>query len=132
MSGRVSPRGSLRRRLMTAFALASVPPVLLLAAAVTTLMSRSFEQTAARRLDSGLRAAQARVGDLRRRAVAQVALVATQDVPAAAPTEDGDLRLAEALGQKRELPALEIVDAAGRVVSSRQASTAEESFLMFK
>ena len=114
-----SPRGSLRWRLMTAFALVSVPPVLVLAAAVTMLISRSFERSAARRLDSGLRAAQARIGELRRRADAQVALVASQDLPAAVPTEEGDLRLADALGQKRELPALEIVDAANRVVSSR-------------
>jgi len=106
MSGPASPRGSLRGRLMTAFVLVSVPPVLLLAAAVTTLMSRRFEQTAAQRLESGLRAVQARIGDLKRRADAQVALVATQDLPAATPTEDGDLRLADALGQ-------------GRVVSSR-------------
>ena len=104
---------------MTAFALVSVPPVLLLAAAVTTLISRSFERTAAQRLESGLRAAQTRIGELRRRADAQVARVATQDLPAVPPTEDGDLRLADALDQKRELPALEIVDAGNRVVSSR-------------
>jgi signal transduction histidine kinase len=104
---------------MTAFVLVSIPPVLLLAATVTILVSRSFEQNAARRLESGLLAAQARIAELRRRADAQVALVASQDLPAAAPTEEGDLRLAESLGQRRELPALEILDATGRVVSSR-------------
>ena len=112
-------RGGLRGRLLSAFVLASVPPVLLLGGAVTILMARSFERTSARRLESGLRAAQTRLAELRRRAAAQVALVATQDLPAAAPAEDGDLHLAESLGQKRELAALEIVDAEGKVVSSR-------------
>jgi len=114
-----SPPGSLRARLMTAFVLVAVPPVLLLAAAVTTLISRSFEDAATRRLQSGLRAAQSRVAELRRRADAQVALLAAQDLPATAPAGDGDLRVAETLGQKRELEALEIVDASGRVISSR-------------
>lgn len=118
MSG-TTARGSLRGRLMTAFALVSVPPVLLLAAVVTTSMSRTFEKSAAARLDSGLRAVEGHVDGLRRRADAQVRLVAAQDLPAVSPTEDGDLRLADSLGQKRDLPALEIVDAEGRVVSSR-------------
>jgi len=104
---------------MTAFALASVPPVLLLAAAITTRISQGFEKTAARRLDAGLGVARARIAELRRRADAQVERVAAQDLPAAVPTEDGDLHLAETLGQKRELPALEVVDAANRVISSR-------------
>jgi nitrogen fixation/metabolism regulation signal transduction histidine kinase len=119
MNASRSGRGSLRDRLLVAFVLVGVPPVLLLAAAVTTLMSRSFDQTAARRLDAGLRAVRARIAELERRADAQVALVAAQDLPATVPTEEGDLRLAETLGRKRELAALEIVDAAGRVVSSR-------------
>jgi len=111
--------GGLRERLLTAFVLVSVPPVLLLATAVILLMTRSFERTSARRLEAGLRAAEARLAELRRRAAAQVALIAAQDLPAAAPAEDGDLRLAESLGQRRELAALEIVDADGKVVSSR-------------
>lgn len=115
----LSSRRSLRGRLLVAFVLVSVPPVLLLAAAVTALMARSFDETAARRLEAALRAAEARIADLERRAAAQVALVAGQDLPAATPTEDGDLHLAESLGQRRELAALEIVDAKGRVVSSR-------------
>ena len=119
MRGSRSWSGSLRDRLLAAFVLVGVPPVLLLAAAVTTLVSRSFDETAARRLEAGLRAVRARIAEMERRAGAQVALVATQDLPAAVPTEEGDLRLAETLGQKRELAALEIVDAGGRVVSSR-------------
>jgi nitrogen fixation/metabolism regulation signal transduction histidine kinase len=114
-----SSHGGLRRRLLTAFVLASIPPVLVLAGAVLTLMSRGFERTAARRLESGLRAAETRLAELQRRAAAQVTLVATQDLLAATPTEDGDLHLAEALGQRRELAALEVVDASGKVVSSR-------------
>jgi nitrogen fixation/metabolism regulation signal transduction histidine kinase len=109
----------LRERLLSAFVLVSVPPVLLLAAAVTFLMARSFERTSARRLESGLRAAHTRLAELRSRAAAQVALVATQDLATTTPAEEGDLHLAESLGQKRELAALEIVDAEGKVVSSR-------------
>jgi signal transduction histidine kinase len=118
MTGPRSWRGSLRDRLLVAFVLVGVPPVLLLAAAMTELVSRSFDQTAARRLDAGLRAVRARIAEMERRAAAQVTLVATQDLPVTVPTEE-DLRLAETLGQKRELAALEIVDDAGRVVSSR-------------
>jgi signal transduction histidine kinase len=119
MSGTRSRRGSLRDRLLIAFVLVGIPPVLLLAAAVTTVVSRSFEETAVLRLEAGLRAVRVRVAELERRAAAQVALVAVQDLPAAVPTEEGDLGLAQSLGQKRELAALEIVDATGRVVSSR-------------
>jgi signal transduction histidine kinase len=104
---------------MTAFVLVGVPPVLLMAVAVTLQISRSFEDSAARRLQSALGAGQSRIAELRQLAEAQVERVATQDLPALSPTEEGDLRLAEALGQKRDLPALEIVDAQGRVVSSR-------------
>jgi two-component system nitrogen regulation sensor histidine kinase NtrY len=119
MRGARSWRGSLRDRLLAAFVLVGVPPVLLLAVAVTTLVSRSFDETAARRLEAGLRAVRARIAEMERRAANQVALVANQDLAATVPAEEGDLRLAETLGQKRDLPALEIVDAAGRVVSSR-------------
>jgi hypothetical protein len=51
--GARSWRGSLRDRLLAAFVLVGVPPVLLLAVAVTTLVSRSFDETAARRLEGG-------------------------------------------------------------------------------
>jgi nitrogen fixation/metabolism regulation signal transduction histidine kinase len=111
--------GGLRDRLLAAFVLVAVPPVLLLAAAVTTVVSRTFEETAARRLEAGLRAARTRIAEMEQRAGAQVALAAAQDLPAAIPDDGGDLRLAETIGQKRELAAFEIVDAAGRVVSSR-------------
>jgi len=117
--GARSWRGSLRDRLLAAFVLVGVPPVLLLAVAVTTLVSRSFDETAARRLEAGLRAVRSRITEMERRAATQVALVANQDLAATVPAEEGDLRLAETIGQKRDLPALEIVDAAGRVVSSR-------------
>ena len=119
MRGARSWRGSLRDRLLAAFVLVGVPPVLLLAVAVTTLVSRSFDETAARRLEAGLRAVRSRITEMERRAATQVALVANQDLAATVPAEEGDLRLAETIGQKRDLPALEIVDAAGRVVSSR-------------
>jgi len=117
--GARSWRGSLRDRLLAAFVLVGVPPVLLLAVAVTTLVSRSFDETAARRLEAGLRAVRSRIAEMERRAATQVTLVANQDLAATVPAEEGDLRLAETIGQKRDLPALEIVDAAGRVVSSR-------------
>jgi len=87
--GARSWRGSLRDRLLAAFVLVGVPPVLLLAVAVTTLVSRSFDETAARRLEAGLRAVRSRIAEMERRAATQVTLVA-----AAAGPADGELLIA--------------------------------------
>jgi signal transduction histidine kinase len=105
--------------LLAAFVLVSVPPLLLLAVAVSVLFTRSFEHGASARLDSELRTATRRIARLRERAAAQLAALATLDLPAMLPVEDGDRGLADSLGQRRDLAAFEILDAAGRVVSSR-------------
>jgi two-component system nitrogen regulation sensor histidine kinase NtrY len=109
----------LRARLFLAFVLVAVPPLLLLALAVTAEMSRSFEQTATERLDTGLKSALARIEQMRKRAEGQVAAVATQDLPTTPASVEGDRTIAEVLGARRDLPALEILDAEGRVISSR-------------
>ncbi|MBI3932025.1 MAG: HAMP domain-containing protein [Acidobacteria bacterium] len=108
----------LRSRLLAAFVLVTVPPFLLLAVSVTALVTRSFEEGSRARLADGLRTARSRIDGLRRRAAEQVAAVALTDLPALAPSVADESGVAEILARRRELQALEIVGADGRVVSS--------------
>jgi nitrogen fixation/metabolism regulation signal transduction histidine kinase len=108
----------LRGRLLLAFGLTAVPPLLLLAAAATVLVSGSYERSQAQRLASGLDAVRQRVERLRERAAAQVVAATHEDLLTAIPREEGDRDLAAAIALRRDLPAFEIVDARGRVVSS--------------
>jgi two-component system nitrogen regulation sensor histidine kinase NtrY len=110
--------GGLRRRLLGAFAIVAVLPLLLFSAFVTSLVSRSLEETAMERLTSGLRAAQERLLALRRRAAAQVAAVAESDLTSVRPSEEGDRDVTHQIAARRDLAALEIVDRSGRLVSS--------------
>jgi len=111
------PRGgTIRRRLLTAFAAVAVPPVLLLAALVLVLLSRSFERTAASRLQDGTDAVFGRLARMEDVARVKVAAVAREDLPVAA---DADLPgLAGESGERRDLPVLEIVSAEGTILSS--------------
>lgn len=108
----------LRVRLLSAFVLVSVPPSLLLAFAVQHLTAQRLEHMAQSRLRSGLEAAVARVEQLQERAGLQVAALARDDLPArereAIPMRD----LAAELARPRDLPALEIIDEQGRILSS--------------
>jgi nitrogen fixation/metabolism regulation signal transduction histidine kinase len=114
----------LRERLLLAFVLVAVPPLLVLTVAVNTLIGRSFETEAARRLQSGLDAAHQRLVRLQGRAADQLAAVARVDLSLADPTEPtaaGEpppLDLAHHLAQQRDLEALEVVDREGRILSS--------------
>jgi two-component system, NtrC family, nitrogen regulation sensor histidine kinase NtrY len=109
--------GGLRGRLLTAFVLVAVPPLLLLTAAVTALLARSFTQSGDERLGDALASALGQVDRQLKRAEVEVASVAAE-LPDRRP--DADLpHLALKIGQNHALPALEIVDASGRVVSSR-------------
>jgi signal transduction histidine kinase len=108
----------LRGRLLAAFVLVAVPPLLLLTAAVTALLGRSFAQSGDERLRDALSAASGQVDRQLKRAETEVRAVAVEDLPQQPP--DRDLPgLAMRLGQSRALPALEIVDDQGHVVSSR-------------
>lgn len=108
----------LRGRLLVAFTLVAIPPILLLALSVRVLISRSFERTTEARLRGALRAALDEVDKRRLRAREQVALVATMDLPGAQESEETVPRLASTLASRRNLAALEIIDREGRVVSS--------------
>jgi len=112
-------RGGLRGRLLAAFVLVAVPPLLLLTAAVTELLARSFAQSGDERLREALAAALGQVDRELKRAEAEVASVAAEDLPQLRPDARALPELAKTLGQNRALPALEIVDERGRVVSSR-------------
>jgi nitrogen fixation/metabolism regulation signal transduction histidine kinase len=111
-------KATLRNRLLVAFILVVVPPLVILALTATTLVSRGFEEDGAQRLTSGLRVAQNRIEALRGRAAEQVRAVAHDDLAALLPREEGDRSLAESIAARRDLQALEIVDGRGRVVSS--------------
>lgn len=117
MSNTEGPRGgTIRRRLLTAFAAVAVPPVLLLAALVLVLLSRSFERTAASRLRDGIDAVEGRLARMEAVARAKVAAVAREDLAVAA---DADLPgLATESGERRDLAVLEIVSADGTILSS--------------
>jgi len=116
--GRAVSAPGLRRRLFLGFVLVAVPPLLILATAATTLVSRGFEATARERLASGLRTVRERIREMRGRAEAQVAAIVGQDIPAAAASESPEHKVAGEIAARRELAALEMVDASGRVVSS--------------
>jgi two-component system nitrogen regulation sensor histidine kinase NtrY len=110
----------LRARLLVAFVLVAVPPLLLFAAFVVALVSERLERSARQRLGQGLEAVRTRVGALRRQADAAVTAIAAGELPAHAPSEEEASRAATVLGDRHGLPLLEIVDASGRVLSSRQ------------
>jgi two-component system nitrogen regulation sensor histidine kinase NtrY len=108
--------GSIRRRLLAAFAVVAVPPVLVLAGLVLVLLSRSFERTATARLEDGLDAVEGRLARMAAVAAVKVAAVAKEDLPVAG---DADLPgLAAEAGERRDLEMLEVVRADGTIVSS--------------
>lgn len=111
---------SLRGRLLTAFVLVAVPPLLVLAVTVSTLLAKSFEASSRERLASALQSALDEVARKRSEAREKLQRIVDQDLPGLTlPVEEQDQGIARGLAERRDLPALEIVDAAGRVVSSR-------------
>jgi signal transduction histidine kinase len=117
VTGTEEPGGAtIRTRLLTAFAAVAFPPVLLLAALVLILLSRSFEKTAESRLGDGIAAVEGRLARMEGTARAKVMAVAREDLPVAA---DADLpSLATESGERRDLAVLEIVGADGTIRSS--------------
>jgi nitrogen fixation/metabolism regulation signal transduction histidine kinase len=108
---------SLRTRLLTAFVLVAVPPLLALALIVDTLVTRSFDAAAARRLAAALGAMSGRLASMQRGAAERVAAAVREDMPADRGNEE-DRALCDRIAAKRELPLLALADAAGRLVCS--------------
>jgi two-component system nitrogen regulation sensor histidine kinase NtrY len=115
-----SAKRGLRGRLLTAFVLVAVPPLLLFAVFVVALVSERLDLSAQQQLGRGLEGVRARVTGLRRQAEGAVAAIAREDLKTAPGTEEKARVLAADLGESRALPLLEIVDKSGRVLSSRQ------------
>lgn len=107
---------SLRRRLFLAFAVVSLPALAGLAGAVLFLVSRSADRTAGERLHAALRGVDRRVRQMHERASAHARGVARDEVGRL--DEDPDPFSATSWAQRRELSVLELVDSAGRVVTS--------------
>jgi two-component system, NtrC family, nitrogen regulation sensor histidine kinase NtrY len=115
MDASVSRRpGTLRLKLVAAFALVSVPPLVLLAAAVILLVERAFDDAVNQRLVQGLKAAENRVESLERRAATEVTAIAEDLTGGGLP---GDV--APRLAEQHQLDVLELLDAEERVLSSR-------------
>jgi signal transduction histidine kinase len=108
----------LRGRLLAAFILVAVPPLLVFAVFVVALVSERLERSARQQLGRGLDGVRARVASLRRQADGAVAAIAREDHAPA--SEDKAPEVAAVLGKAHGLPHLEIVDESGRVLSSRQ------------
>jgi signal transduction histidine kinase len=109
-------RGGIRGRLLVAFVLVAVPPLLLLAALVTVRAAGRFERDAAERLAHSLQNAAQRIEDLELQAEVGVEAVAG-DLPGAYGSVP-DHRLAGELAADHRLEALEIIGADGKVLSS--------------
>jgi signal transduction histidine kinase len=108
----------LRARLVVAFVLVAVPPLLLLALAVNTLLARRFRVEAETLLDGAVENVRREVERRRHWAEDRVTLIAQRELAAAPLGDDGGLRVASALAQTHDLPLLEVLDAQGRVLSS--------------
>jgi signal transduction histidine kinase len=111
------PAASLRARLLGAFAAVALAPALLVMAAWPWLAAR-LEGGAQQRLERRLEAVSAQLERLRTRATAQVEAIARDDLPAWREPAEGDVDLAAILARRHDLQMLEIVDGAGRLVSS--------------
>jgi hypothetical protein len=110
----------LRGRLLAAFVLVAVPPLLLFAVFVMALLSDRLERAAGQRLRQGLDGVRARVGALQHQAETAVAAIVRADLARPASSEEDARQMAATLGERHGLPLLEIVDGSGRVLSSRQ------------
>jgi two-component system, NtrC family, nitrogen regulation sensor histidine kinase NtrY len=109
----------LRGRLLAAFVLVAVPPLLLFAVFVIALVSDRLERAARQRLGQGLEGVRARVSRLQREADAAVAAIVRDKVSTTAISDEKARTAAAELGASHGLPLLEIVDGSGRVLSSR-------------
>jgi len=107
-------RGRLRERLLAAFVLVSVVPLILLASGTTVLVSRTFERLETTRLLSALSNAEAEVRRIRERSAARVAAAVSEHLG----SDELEANPASTIARWNGFDAFEIVDAGGRVVSS--------------
>lgn len=114
--GEDRPRTGLRRRLVGAFLLVTVVPLILFSTAVGILFQQGLEQATRDRLDSSVDAVRLRFAALAARARERVAAVATDDLPALGPGDDD--HLLDEIARRRDLPVLELIDSAGIVIAS--------------
>jgi signal transduction histidine kinase len=110
------PWRSLRSRILAAFVLVAVPPVLLLALTITSNVTQTYHAAAVERLDHGLRAVSARIEALRSRARRRVEIIADKRF-STANVED-ESRLADPAILDHDLQVLEIIELDGRTISS--------------
>jgi two-component system, NtrC family, nitrogen regulation sensor histidine kinase NtrY len=110
------PRAGLRRRLVGAFLLVTVLPLVLFSTAVAVLFQQGLERATRDRLDTSLEAVRLRFAALAARARQGVASAAADDLPALGPGDDD--RLLDEIARRRELPVLELIDGAGIVIAS--------------
>lgn len=110
-------RLSLRGRLLAAFALVAVPPILVLGFASAALLARSSQAAAHQRLEAALRSAEDELARRRRAAAEQAERVLDKDLPQAENAAE-PLVLARDIASKRGLDLLEVLDTEGRVISS--------------
>jgi two-component system, NtrC family, nitrogen regulation sensor histidine kinase NtrY len=108
----------LHARLVVAFVLVAVPPLLLLAVAVNTLLTRRFQTEAQVRLDEAVAKVVEQVNQRRGSVIERVALIAQRELAAVEMGDDGGLYAATRLARTHDLPLLEILDSQGRVLSS--------------
>ena len=114
--GRAPSRAGLRRRLVGAFLIVTVVPLILFSTAVAVLFQQGLEQATRDRLHSSLDAVRLRFAALAARARERVAAVAVDDLPALGPGDDD--RLLDEIARRRELPVLELIDGSGVVIAS--------------
>lgn len=107
---------SLRARLVAAFVLVALVPILAVSLALTRTVASSYEAAAERRLTLGVDAVRVRIAEMKRLAEARVASIALRDLPAARVEDDAALASPAVL--QHDLPVLEIVSATGETISS--------------
>jgi two-component system, NtrC family, nitrogen regulation sensor histidine kinase NtrY len=112
----------LRGRLLTAFLLVSVPPLLLLAVSVTTLFGRRYERRSEEQLHQVATALRDEIPRLRAMAEERVSTILREQLVSfeEALTLEETLRTwpAEELARRHGLAVLELVDASGRLLAS--------------
>jgi two-component system nitrogen regulation sensor histidine kinase NtrY len=112
----MSLRPGLRGRLLAALVLVSVTPLVAMAVATVTLLSRSFERATGQRLQDTLKAAEREVARRQRQAALLAETVVRDDLPAR--SGEASWSVAGDLAGARSVDVLEIVDGSGRVLSS--------------
>lgn len=118
MAGALGNAPRLGGRLLAAFALVALPPLLVMAVATSWFVADLSERAARTRVEDGLRATSERIASLKLRAAERVAAGAREVAARPLGTDDVDSESATPLAERLGLPVLEVLDDAGRVISS--------------